>query len=79
MGWTCVGRTVQLTIPRATADLGDGRKLALSEGSFAILDTWPPRPQAKIGFRSIGSADAVAALFTFPALKEFNPGAGDPA
>ncbi|MGO4668913.1 hypothetical protein [Bosea sp. 2RAB26] len=76
---TATGRTVQLTIPKATADLRDGRKLALSEGSFGILDTWAPRPQAKIGFRSVGPADAVAALFTFPALKEFNPGAGDPA
>jgi hypothetical protein len=73
------GRTVQLAISKATADLGAGRKLALSEGSFAMPDFWTPRTLARIGFRSTGPVDALATLFTFPALAEFNPGAIDPA
>jgi hypothetical protein len=73
------GRTVQLAVSKAAADLGDGRTLMLSEGSFGMPDFWAPRSQARIGFRSTGSVDALAALFTFPALKEFNPGAIDPA
>jgi hypothetical protein len=67
------GRTVDLVIPQATAELGDGRKLTLSEGTFAMSDTWADRPQARIGFRSTGSADALVALLNFPSLREFSP------
>ncbi|KRE03845.1 hypothetical protein ASE61_09480 [Bosea sp. Root670] len=73
------GSTVQLAIGKATAELGGGRKLELSEGSFAMPDYHVHRAQARIGFRSVGSMDALAALFAFPALKEFNPGKIDPA
>jgi hypothetical protein len=73
------GRTVQLAIAKATAELGNGRQLQLSEGSFAMPDYHVHRAQARIGFRSLGSMDALAALFAFPALKEFNPGQIDPA
>ena len=73
------GRTVQLAIAKATADLGNGRQIGLSEGSFAIPETWVPRPQARVAFRSTGSLEALAALAAFPALKEFAPGAVDPA
>jgi hypothetical protein len=73
------GRTVDLTIPQATAELGGGRKLMLSEGSFAMSDTWADRPAARIGFKSIGSADAVVSLFGFASLREFAPLEIDPA
>jgi hypothetical protein len=73
------GRTVQLAIGKATAELGAGRRLTLSEGSFAMPDFRPRRAQARIGFRSAGTMDALTALFAFPALKEFNPGRLDPA
>ena len=73
------GRTVKLAITKATADLGRGRQLQLSEGTFDIAETWMPRAQARTTFRTTGSMEALAALFAFPALKEFSPGAIDPA
>ncbi len=76
---TITGRTVQLSVPQATADLGNGRKLTLDEGSFAMPDSWGDRPLARIGFRSTGSMDALVALFGFPALREFSPLQIDPA
>ena len=72
------GRTVQLAIGNATAELGNGRQLQLSEGSFAMPDYAVHRAPARIGFRSQGSMDALAALFAFPALKDFNLGQIDP-
>ncbi len=76
---TTSGRTVTLAIPKASADLGDGRKLALSEGTFGMAEIWTQRAPARISFRSTGPMDALAALFAFPALKDFTPGAIDPA
>lgn len=73
------GRTVQLAIGKAAAELGGGRQLQLSEGSFAMPDYHQHRAQARIGFRSLGSMDALAALFAFPSLKDFTPGKIDPA
>lgn len=67
------GRTVDLTIFQATAELGEGRKLQLGEGTFAMSDTWASRPQARIGFKSTGSADSLVALLNYPSLREFSP------
>jgi hypothetical protein len=73
------GRTVKLAIAAATADLGNGRQLQLSEGGFEIPETWMERAPARVNFRSAGSMEALAALFAFPALKDFAPGDIDPA
>lgn len=73
------GRTVKLAIGKATADLGNGRQLQLSEGTFDIPETWLKRAPARAAFRTTGSMEALTALFAFPALKEFSPGAIDPA
>jgi len=73
------GRTVQLAIESAQAELGNGRRLALSEGSFEIPNTWLPRPPARIAFRSTGPVAALASLFQFPALRGFAPATLDPA
>ena len=67
------GRTVDLAISQATAEVGEGRKLQLGDGTFAMSDTWASRPQARIGFKSTGSADALVALLNFPSLREFSP------
>lgn len=75
---SATGRTVQLTIPKASADLGEGRSLALSEGSFAVPAIWTPRPLARVAFRSSGSVEALAALANFPALRELSPGRLEP-
>lgn len=76
---TATGRTVSLSVPQATADLGNGRTLALSEGSFAMSDTWAPRPPARISFRQTGSVDALVALAAFPSLRDSAPLQIDPA
>jgi hypothetical protein len=73
------GRTVTLSIPQASADLGNGRTLALSEGSFTMADTWADRPPARISFRQTGSVDALVALAAFPSLRESAPLQIDPA
>ncbi|MDP3319978.1 MAG: hypothetical protein Q8S58_12695, partial [Bosea sp. (in: a-proteobacteria)] len=73
------GRTVRLAIDSATAELGNGRQLQMSEGSFEIPETWMPRARARAAFRTTGSMEALAALFAFPALKDFAPGDIDPA
>lgn len=73
------GRSVQLAIGGATADLGGGRSLQMSEGSFLIPDFWVHRSPATIGFRAAGSLEALTALLGFPALKNFSPGKLDPA
>jgi hypothetical protein len=73
------GRTVQLAIAKATADLGGGRQLALSEGSFGMAETWIERAPARVAFRATGQMESLAALLAFPALREFSPGVGDPA
>lgn len=73
------GRTVKLAVSKATADLGNGRQLQLSDGSFDIAETWAKRAPARAAFRSTGSMEALAALFAFPALKEFSPATIDPA
>lgn len=72
------GRSVQLAIGKATADLGNGRQLQLSEGSFVMPELWVQRAPARIGFRQQGPMDALAALLAFPALKDFTPGQIDP-
>lgn len=73
------GRTVKLAIAKATADLGNGRQLQLSEGSFDVAETWLKRAPARAAFRTTGSMEALMALFAFPALKEFAPRGIDPA
>ena len=73
------GRTVKLAIAGATAELGNGRQLQVSEGDFEIPETWTARAPARAAFRTTGSMEALAALFAFPALKDFAPGDIDPA
>lgn len=79
MTGTVTGRSVRLAIAGGKAELGSGRSLQLGEGSFAIPDFWMHRAPASIGFRATGTMDALAALFGFPAVKDFSPGKIDPA
>lgn len=76
---SATGRTAQLVIPQARAQLGEGRFLTLTEGSFSVADTWAKRPDAKVGFRGTGTADALMALFAFPALRDHAPLKADAA
>jgi hypothetical protein len=75
---TGTGRTLALQASRGRIDLAKGRQLALSEGTFGIADTWAKRPIGRVGFRSQGSVDALAALLALPALREASPGQVDP-
>lgn len=72
------GRSVHVDIAKATADIGNGRRLAMTEGSFVIPDTWADRAPARAAFRSTGPVEAIAALAAYPALKEFAPVSIDP-
>jgi hypothetical protein len=72
------GRSVHVDISKATADIGNGRQLVMTEGSFVIPETWAHRAPARAAFRSTGPVDAIAALAAYPALKEFAPVSIDP-
>ena len=73
------GRKVELKIARAAADVGNGRRLDLQDGSFAIPETWTARPQGQVGFRLTGGADGLLALLAYPAIKDFSPGLVEPS
>lgn len=73
------GRTIHVGITKATADIGNGRQLALSEGSFSVAETWVKRAPARVTFRSTGPVEALAALANYPGLKDFAPATIDPA
>jgi hypothetical protein len=73
------GRSVQVAIAKAAAEIGNGRQLALSEGSFSVAETWMSRAPARVTFRSTGPVEALAALAAYPALKDFAPATIDPA
>ncbi len=72
------GRSIQLAIGAAQADLGGGRRLALSDGSVEMADTWLDRAPARVAFRSTGPVSSLASLFQFPALRGFAPATLDP-
>ncbi len=72
------GRTLALTASAARVNLPKGRSLQLSEGSFAIADTWAARPIGRAAFRTVGGVDALAALMAEPALRESAPAQIDP-
>jgi hypothetical protein len=67
------GRTLALQSPTARVDLGAGRALALSDGTFAISDTYAQRPIGRASFRTTGGADALAALLAQPAVRDAAP------
>ncbi len=69
---------MQLDAPGARIDLGRGRSIALSEGRFAIADTYAARPIGRSAFRAAGNLDALAALMAVPAFKEAAPTQIDP-
>jgi hypothetical protein len=72
------GRTLAVQASGASMDLAPNRRLALSEGSFAIADTWAERPIGISSFRATGGVDALAALLAVPAFREAAPGQIDP-
>lgn len=66
---TVDGNSVSVYLPRSEAVLEGGRKLALSEGFFAVADLRRPA-QALISLRIQGGADAVLALVRSDAIRE---------
>jgi hypothetical protein len=72
------GRTLTVQASAARIELARGRGLSLSEGSFAIADTWAARPIGRAAFRTLGDVDALASLLAMPALREAAPGQVDP-
>ncbi len=72
-------RTNTVNISRASMDLSNGRRLAMSEGRFVVADTARKPAEAKIGFRLQGTADAAAELLSLPPLLPENGQSIDPA
>lgn len=75
---TGTGRTLSLQASSARVELPKGRQLALSDGTFGIADTWAKRPIGRVGFRTQGPVEALAALLALPAFREAAPGEIDP-
>jgi hypothetical protein len=73
------GLTLAVETSSARVDAGPGRAIQISEGSFAIADTYAARPTGRASFRATGGVDALAALLASPVLRDFSPGQLDPA
>lgn len=64
-----MGSSATVNLSGAALDLGGGRSLAISEGSFSVPDTTRKPPMAQADFRLKGSADAAADLLAQPPLR----------
>jgi Protein of unknown function len=69
------GRTATVTVGRGNIELTQGRKLAISNGTFEVPDHYPNAPPARVRFRLDGPVSAAAELLNLPRLREF---AGSP-
>lgn len=72
------GRTLQLAAATARVEMPRNRQITLTEGKFAIADTYAERPLGRSSFRASGGVDALAALMAVPAFREAAPGQIDP-
>jgi hypothetical protein len=73
------GTSATLTARQARLDSGGGRSLNFTEGSYRQTDIGNPDSIARIAFRLDGGADALAAAFRSPVLREAVPFEPDPA
>ncbi len=71
------GRTATVDVERAVTRTGAGAPMTLEDGRFAMADTAAVLPDATIGFRLRGGADAFFALLKQDALRNV-AGAGFP-
>jgi hypothetical protein len=76
---TVGGRKVRVRAPNAVVDMGEGRVLQASDGSFAIDDYWRKDAIAPIAFRLQGGADALGALLLSPVIRQIAAIDLDPA
>ncbi len=75
---TGTGRTLSVQASAARLDVAPGRALVLSDGTFAIADTWSPRPTGRSSFRVTGGVDTLAALLALPPFRDVAPAQIDP-
>lgn len=73
------GLTFRAVASSARIELPSNRQITLSEGSFAIADTYAPRPVGRSSFRAVGGVDGLAAIMAVPAFREQAPAQIDPA
>ena len=73
------GRTVKLTIGRATIDLPSGKKLQISNGAFDVADTSVKPSGARVKMRVDGALDAAAELVGMEPLNNVGTLPLDPA
>ena len=76
---TITGRTTRIRDVTADLRMGDGRALAISEGSFVIPEITPEKVVAQIGLRLSGGADALAALLQTRMFKSLTGADLDPS
>ncbi len=69
------GRTASVSVGRGNIELSQGRKLAISSGTFEVPDHYPNAPPARARFRLDGPVSVAAELLNLPRLREF---AGSP-
>ncbi len=73
------GRTAQIALGKAIADLPSGRKLSISSGLFEVPDTAPHEPPARVHFKIDGPVPAAAELCALDRLREVSSVPFDPA
>lgn len=62
------GTTAALAASEAQLELGEGRALLLSEGSFRLPRIWSQSAESSLSFRATGGADVLAAVLQTPLL-----------
>lgn len=64
------GTSVTLRAPSGLIEMGEGRSLQASEGTFDLSDYWNDAALARIAFRLKGGADGLGALLQSPRVHE---------
>ena len=76
---TLTGASARLTSRGGRVDVGEGRSLAFSQGSYTHSDYGSDDSVAQVGFRISGGADALAAFLRTPFMREAGAPDVDPA
>lgn len=72
------GRTARIDVASAAIDAGQGRRVTLSDGQFAVADLSRKPAEARIRTKFSGSIDALAEVLRAPAFQAHAPKGLDP-
>lgn len=76
---TATGRAVRVDVTGGAIDVGQGRRIAVPEGSFTVTDTSRKPADARVRLRFTGAAEAVAELIRAPGIQQYTSVSIDPA